>query len=439
MSRVRLITATLVIASIAAAGVVTAAGAASHAGASTAPVTGPFKLGRVLVHYKDSAGESAQTSLERGNGASRVGHVGRVGTHVLRVPVGRELMVVKRLAESGLVDYAEVDGLALANDVTPNDTYWAKQWGLSKIHAPHAWGTTTGSSSITVAVADTGLTPGLPEFSGRTVTGYNAFTGTTNTTDDNGHGTYATGIIAAAGNNGAGVAGMCWSCRVLPVKVLDSSAQGDYATIARGVTWAADHGANVINLSLGGTTSSATLDSAVSYAVNKGIVVVVAAGNNGCTCQTWPAASPGALSVAATDATDMLYSYSNRGSWVDVAAPGSNYTTGADGNFYSFGGTSSATPVVSGLAALALSADSSASVGTITSVIESTSVPVSGVSYGRVDAGAAIDALAGTSTTSPSPSPSPSSSTSPTPAPSPTASVSPSPAPTATKRGGGKH
>jgi subtilisin family serine protease len=226
---------------------------------------------------------------------------------------------------------------------------------------------------------------------------------------------------------------MCWTCKVLPVKVLDSSAQGDYATIARGITWAADHGANVINLSLGGTTSSATLDNAVSYAVNKGIVVVVSAGNNGTTAQTWPAASPGALSVAATDATDALYSYSNRGSWVDVAAPGTNYTTGANGGFYSFGGTSSAAPVVSGLAALLLSKNPTASVSSVTSVIGSTSTPVSGISHGRIDAGAAMDAMSGTSTASPAPSPSSSTSTSP--APSPTSSTSPSPSPTATPHG----
>ena len=425
MSRVRLVTAAVLTASLATAGIATAAASSSQGASTSRPVTGPFKVGRVLVHYADSASASDQATLEHGNGASRVGHVSHVGTQVLRVPVGRELLVVKHLAESGLVDYAEVDGLAIASDVTPNDTYWAKQWGASRIHAPHAWGTSTGSSGITVAVVDTGLTPGLPEFSGRTLTGYNAFTGTTNTTDDNGHGTYATGIVAAMGNNSTGVAGMCWNCQVLPVKVLDSSAQGDYATIARGITWAADHGARVISLSLGGTTSSATLDNAVSYAVNKGIVVVVAAGNSGGTAQTWPAASPGAVSVGATDATDTLYSYSNRGSWVDVAAPGTNYTTGADGNYYSFGGTSSATPVVAGLAALALSQNPTASVGTIVNVIESTSVPVSGggVSYGRVDAGAAMDAMAGTGTESPAPSPSPSSSpsTSPSPSPSPTA------------------
>ncbi len=444
MSRVRLITAAAVTASLAAAGVAASAASASHNGPTTRPVTGPFKSGQVLVHYRDDASTTEQATLEHGNGAERVGHLGHLGTDVLRVPAGREEAVVNDLAASGLVDYAEVDGLATANDVTPNDTYWAKEWGLTKVHAPHAWSTSTGSSAITVAVVDTGLAAGLPEFAGRTLTGYNAFTGTTNTADDNGHGTYAAGIALATGNNATGVAGMCWSCRVLPVKVLDSSAQGDYATIAKGITWAADHGARVISLSLGGTTSSATLDNAVSYAVNEGIVVVVAAGNSGCTCQTWPAASPGALSVAATDATDTLYSYSNRGSWVDVAAPGTNYTTGADGNYYSFGGTSSATPVVAGLAALALSQNPTASVGSVVNVIESTTSPVAGggVSYGRVDAGAAMDAMAGTSTTSPSPAPSSSPSASPSPSPSPSSSPSssPSPAPTSTKQhGGGKH
>jgi subtilisin family serine protease len=442
MTRVRpIIIAAAVAASITTIGAAAAA-SAGHSASVTRPVTGPFKSGTVLVHYRDDASSAARSTLERGNGASRIGQLGHLGTDVLQVPAGREQATVGRLVASGLVDYAEVDGLAAANDVTPNDTYWTKEWGLSKVHAPHAWATTAGSSSITVAVVDTGLAVGLPEFTGRTVTGYNAFTGTSNTTDDNGHGTYAAGIVAAMGNNAAGVAGMCWNCRIMPVKVLDSSAQGDYATIARGITWAADHGARVINLSLGGTTSSATLDNAVSYAVNKGIVVVVAAGNNSCTCQTWPAASPGALSVGATDATDTLYSYSNRGSWVDVAAPGTNYSTGADGKYYSFGGTSSATPVVAGLAALLLSKDSTASVGSIAGVIESTSVPVSGggVSYGRVDAGAAMDATSGSSTSTPSPSPSASTSPSPSPSPSaaPTTSASPSPAPTAPKPHGKK-
>jgi subtilisin family serine protease len=433
MSRVRLVTAAVITTSLATAGIAAVSASASSGGPTTRPVTGPYKSGHVLVHYSDDASTTEQSTLEHGNGATRVDHLGHLGTDVLKVPAGHEQAVVQELAESGLVDYAEVDGLATANDVTPNDTYWSKEWGFTKIHAPHAWGTSTGSSSITVAIVDSGLATGLPEFSGRTLTGYNAFTGTTNTADDNGHGTYASGIALAMGNNAAGVAGMCWTCKVLPVKVLDSSAQGDYATIARGITWAADHGANVINLSLGGTTSSATLDNAVSYAVNKGIVVVVSAGNSGTTAQTWPAASPGALSVAATDATDALYSYSNRGSWVDVAAPGTNYTTGANGGFYSFGGTSSAAPVVSGLAALLLSKNPTASVSSVTSVIGSTSTPVSGISHGRIDAGAAMDAMSGTSTASPAPSPSSSTSTSP--APSPTSSTSPSPSPTATPHG----
>src|SRR5206468_13102282 len=174
--------------------------------------------------------------------------------------------------------------------------------------------------------------------------------------DDHGHGTAVAGVIAARANNHVGGAGSCWRCLVMPIKVLDSKGSGDDTVIAAGIVWATDHGARVINLSLGGPGTSVELTNALAYATGKGVMVVAAAGNSGTTTQFFPAADPRAISVAATTVTDRRYSWSNFGPWVRVAAPGCNVAPILAGGYGNFCGTSSATPVVAGLVALELSA-----------------------------------------------------------------------------------
>ncbi|HJQ42591.1 MAG TPA: S8 family serine peptidase [Jatrophihabitantaceae bacterium] len=340
----------------------------------------------------------------RAVGAVDVRTLSDLDVHVLEVSASAQARVVSALSRRTDVRYAEPDGRMRATS-TPNDTYWSQQWGAMKINAPAAWDTTTGAASTVVAVLDTGVTYSQADL-GRFVPGYDFINGDSDPTDDNGHGTSTAGLVAATGNNSTGIAGMCWSCSIMPVKVLDSTAYGSWSAIAQGITWATDHGAKVISMSLGGTTGSSTLQSAVQYAQNHDVLVVAAAGNNASSALFYPAAYAGVLSVAGTQNTDALYSWSNYGSWVDVAAPGCDYATRMDGGYGSFCGTSAAAPMVAGAAALARTAVPAATAAQTAAAIEGSAVPIgSVVAYGRLDAAATLQALGSGSSWNPPPPP----------------------------------
>jgi len=276
--------------------------------------------------------------------------------------------------------------------VSVDDPLFSQQWGMTATNAPTAWRTSTGSAPVVVAVVDTGVDASHPDLAGRVLPGWNAIDGSTNTTDDNGHGTEVAGIIAAASGNGTGVASYCWRCRILPVKVLGPHGDGNTADVAKGIRWAADHGARVINVSLGTFVDDGGLEDAVAYARSRNAIVVAAAGNAP-GLRAFPAGDAGALAVAGSDADGQLYPWSNAGSWIQLAAPGSNITTSPNGGYADFVGTSAAAPVVSGIAAFLLSADPTASDDAIVSALEQTAHPTQGVSFGIVDAAAALQAL----------------------------------------------
>lgn len=274
------------------------------------------------------------------------------------------------------------DAGAVPLPLYPNDTYFSTdQWALNNtgqyggvpgadIDAPEAWGYTTGSNTVIVAIVDTGIDTSHPEFSGRLLPGkrfYDGGSSDSNVYDDVGHGTHVAGIAAAAGNNGIGIAGMAWGVKILPVKVLGSSGFGYTSDVVAGVNWAASNGAKVINLSLGGPNYSSTLQTAINNAYSQGILVMAAAGNcgdqyysdNGCSYQnqpSYPAAGSHVLAVAATDESDQRAEFSNIGNYVDVAAPGvdiaSTYPTASGHSYVLLDGTSMAAPFVTGLAAL---------------------------------------------------------------------------------------
>jgi subtilisin family serine protease len=225
------------------------------------------------------------------------------------------------------------------------------------------------------------------------LSGWNVIAGNTDTADDNGHGTAVAGVIAAVTGNGTGIASYCWRCLILPVKVLDAHGVGDTGNVATGIRWAADHGARVINVSLGTLVDDSRLRDAVTYARSKGALVVAAAGNLGLPRFEFPAADPGALAVGGIDPTGALASWSANGPWVQLAAPGTNISTARGGGYAPFAGTSSAAPVVSGIAAEALSAVPRATADQLTQALEQTAHATAGVEYGRVDAGALVTAL----------------------------------------------
>ena len=250
--------------------------------------------------------------------------------------------------------------------ITPTDPYYGSQWGLAKIQADMAWNFSTGSPSVTIAVLDTGVDTTHPDLASQLVPGHNLANGSDDDNyqddcgSDTGHGTHVAGIAAAATNNGIGVAGLGWSAKIMPVKVLGGSlCEGSYADIISGIDWATSHGAQVINLSLGGPYNS-VLDSATTNAFTSGTLVVAAAGN----CGTWqsgcdslnqifsPAGNAHVLGVAATDSNDVRASFSTATTTVDIAAPGVSIYSTWPGTYRYLSGTSMATPFVSGLASL---------------------------------------------------------------------------------------
>lgn len=313
------------------------------------------------------------------------------------VPAGQVAEATDALRSDPAVSYVEPDHVAHMATTTPDDAAYASQWGIAKTRVNTAWDTTRGSGSVIVAVVDTGVAP-LPDLAGRLLPGKDFVNDDSNPTDDNGHGTMTAGVIAASGNNGTGIAGICWACKILPVKVLDAGGSGSYSDIAQGIRYAADHGAQIINLSLGGSADAQVLRDAVAYAVSLGSLVIAAAGNDGSVAAHYPAAIPDVLAVGASTASDARYPWSNYGSgWVDIAAPGCNPAQAVNGVVGQFCGTSSATPFTAGVAALLASTTPRPYALAIRRALMSSAVPLAGnwvgLSSGRVDAAAALAAL----------------------------------------------
>ncbi|BBH63811.1 hypothetical protein ACTI_04960 [Actinoplanes sp. OR16] len=286
-----------------------------------------------------------------------------------------------------------------------SDPLRSQQWGLSKIKAPSAWAKSTGSG-VTVAVIDTGVDAKHPDLAGKVLTGYDVLKGVAGgTTDPNGHGTHVAGIIGAATGNGVGVSGVAPDAKILPLRVFDSTGAGYMSDVAEAVVWAADHGAGVINMSIGSTTKLAALSDAITYARGKGVTVVAAAGNERQDGNpvSYPAADAGVIAVAATDSADRYAVFSNSGGYVDVAAPGSaivsTYPTALTGGDYvAMSGTSMASPQVAGVAALLEAYQPSLTPYAIEQILKSSAVDLGKAGFdndygnGRVDAVAALAA-----------------------------------------------
>jgi subtilisin family serine protease len=366
---------------------------------------------RIVVTFHAGTGAAAvDDTLAQGN-LTPVGSLLHGGAQVVSVPIADASATLAALDADPHVASAQLDGVSQVSR-TPNDPDFSSQgWSMADPGFPSAWNTTTGSG-IVVAVVDTGVDATHEDLSGAVLPGYNFVAGNTDTDDDYGHGTEVAGVIAGRGNNGLGIAGICWSCKILPVKVLDSSGVGYDSDIANGVEWAADHGAQVINLSIGGPSPDPFLQTAIEYAIGKGALVVIAAGNSGASdptacgygeCGGYPAyyasGLAGAISVGAVDSTDTLYPWSNYGSWVETAAPGCAVSTTMTGG-YTGGmvcGTSFSTPEVAGDAALALSLDPSLTPAELEADVEAHVATVQGahtIAGGRIDAAGLVSALA---------------------------------------------
>jgi thermitase len=394
-----------------------------------------FSSEEIIVKFKSSVSDEQAERISKNFGTRISQRLLLPQTFTLRVPTGQVERFVQIFGKSPFVEYAEPNFIAEAlNPFTPNDPGFVNQWGMTKVKGPEAWDLATGSSLLKIAILDTGIDKDHEDLVGK-VDVWKNFTSSSTGDDLYGHGTHVAGIAAAATNNGVGVAGLGFNSHLLSVKVLNDSGSGYYSWVANGIKWAADNGAKVINLSLGGRSASTTLKNAIDYAWSKGVVLSCAAGNSGNKSPTYPAYYKNCIAVAATDENDQKGSFSSYGTWVEVAAPGVNiYSTWKD-NIYKYGsGTSMATPHVSGLAGLLFGTDPTLTGSEVRSLIENNADKISGTgtywTKGRINAYESVAAIPGIALPSPTPTPTPSPSPSPSPTPSPSPSPSPSPTPT---------
>ncbi|MEK3683369.1 S8 family peptidase [Paenibacillus sp. FSL R10-2736] len=263
-----------------------------------------------------------------------------------------------------------------ANVITPNDLLFSTyQWNLPAIETELGWNLSKGSKEVVVAVVDTGVQADHPDLQGQLLAGYNAITNGGAPDDDVGHGTHVSGIIGALTNNEEGVAGISWYNKILPVKALDNSGAGTTYSVAEGIIWAADHGAKVINLSLGNYADSQFLHDAIKYAYDRDVVIVSASGNDNTERPGYPAAYEEVIAVAATNSTGERASFSNYGDYIDVAAPGESIaSTYPDNQYAALSGTSMASPHVAALAGLVRSLNPELSNKEVTELLTSNAV-----------------------------------------------------------------
>lgn len=364
---------------------------------------------RLLVKFGPGASAATRAHALGAAGASEIGSIRDIDVEIGRVPATRADAALHALKSNPNVQYTEVDQFAKPQEVLPNDPYFLNSgswnlgggaWGWYATHTTQAWDITEGDPSTVIAILDTGLKPaGLTDFGGQVSSTWNVLSNSTDVTSNAGnHGTYVAGVAALAMNNGAGNAGYCPRCSLMIVQV-GTDTGATWSDLANGITWAADHGARVANMSWAGTSDSPTLQSAINYAHSKGMVLTAAAGNSNCNCVTYPSADQNVLGVAGvSNASGTKQGDSNFGNWVKLAAPEGNLTAwpsinGAPG-YASVGGTSLAAPVVAGIAGLLFSYDPQLTNTQVEEALEASAAPVSfTVQYGRVDALAALQYL----------------------------------------------
>jgi type VII secretion-associated serine protease mycosin len=364
------------------------------AAAADAPAHVSSDEPRILVHFRPGA-----TGAERAHAIATVGGIADraldpIGVTRVALPIpstdDQVGLTSLRLARDPAVVSVEPDSTGSVQ-FTPNDslyvtdpTFGVGQWGIRKAHVDQAWDVTRGSAGIVVAIIDTGIDANHPDLAGVSLPGATFVTSpdpqcdASSTIDDNGHGTHVAGLIAANGNNGQGIAGIAFGVRILPIKALDCQGSGLLSDVAASVIWATDHGARIINISLGSSSAQATLEDAIRYAVARNVLVVTAAGNCGVASTrcgsvnepSYPGAYPETLAVGATDMNDLRAGFSNIDPYVALSAPGvriwsttPTYPTTLSKNapgtmgYAALSGTSQAAPFVTGVAALVLSGE----------------------------------------------------------------------------------
>lgn len=349
-----------------------------------------YAAGEVVVRWRGGVSEPALRSIH-----------GRVieqeldsGVTLVGVREGSELQAAAHLGSLPHVVWAQPNYLRRIQ-LASNDPLFGQQWGLQRIQTPAAWDISLGSSSVIVAIVDTGVDLKHPDLQGKLVQGRNLLRPDSPPLDDGGHGTHVAGTIGATINNSIGIVGVASGVSIMPVKALRGNGSGKDTNVAAGIRWATDNGARVINMSFTGTDPSPILSEAVVYATNRNVSLVVAGGNEATAAPSYPAATKPAIAVAATDIMDRRAYFSSYGDWVDIAAPGagilSTYWDG-DSTYKSDSGTSMAAPHVSGVIALMLSVRPTLTPLEVQAILKSTADPVGdpGMGAGRINAARAV-------------------------------------------------
>jgi len=417
--------AALAVALLAGGGAVAAAGPVRGVVTERPLIADPTSIAVTVAAPADLGGVDATATAA---GLVRLGAIPRLGIAQYRPASGMSARTAAAVLRgvSGVTSATPVAWYhALADPAVPNDPYFVDEWGLPAIGLPQAWSVSRGQGVI-VAVLDTGVDVTHEDLAGQTVPGWDFIDGDGLPADTNGHGTAVAGIIAAATGNGIGMASVAPGARIMPVRVLDGAGNGVDPVIAQGITWAVDHGARVINLSLGGEGWTDVLQVAIDDAIARGAVVVAAAGNSGAGSPVeYPAAYGPVLAVGALDVTGSRASFSNTGDALDIMAPGESILSTRPGTYGRGTGTSFAVPFASAAVALVIAAGGQAT--RLTETARDLGEPGfdTYTGYGAVDLTAALDGLVPVPSASPGVSPSPSPSASPGVSPSPSPSASP--------------
>ncbi|WP_282941489.1 S8 family peptidase [Paenibacillus sp. RC67] len=335
--------------------------------------TSHYHVNQVVVRFKNEPSNADLVKIEKDIGTTHYRKVGYTYVFESRKMEAKQLMDYFKNWD---VAYAEPHFLYLTNSaavdavtenssqttdnntnqavIKPNDALYQRyQWNLPIIDTELGWSISKGSQDIKVAIVDTGVDLNHPDLKDQLISGYNVVNNNAPPADDVGHGTHVAGIVGAIVNNNLGVAGMSWYNRIMPVKVLDQSGAGSTYSVAQGIIWATDHGAKVINMSLGNYAEANFLHDAIKYAYDHDVVLIAASGNDNTATPGFPAAYPEVFAVAATDANKNKASFSNYGDYIDVAAPGVSIASTYPHNQYAaLSGTSMASPHVTALAAL---------------------------------------------------------------------------------------
>ena len=334
-------------------------------------------------------------------------------------PQSNLLSLIDELKSLSIVENVEFN-YKMEAFLVPNDNYYSDQWALNNtgqavsyngnlvgtpgcdVDAERAWNITTGNPNVVIAILDTGIDLDHPDLASELVAGYDFVNNDSNANDGNMHGTACGSIAAGTSNNGIGVAGVCWDCSLMPVKVLSDQGYGDFDDIVNGVIWASDNGANVISMSLGGGGYQSGFDNAVTYAHNNGTIVIAASGNDNGSI-SYPAAYEDCVSVGAMSPCNERKSPSscdgenfwgsNYGNGLDFVAPGVRIHSATIGGYTStFNGTSSACPHAAGVAGLIYSMAPNLSPDDVRAAMHATSVDIGGTGYdtqtgwGRINA-----------------------------------------------------